>query len=291
VRPTPISVCRDADLFLPHQRIVASNRDEFLARPTTNVAWHDWTPPSTSCVDSSAQKRVLSGLDLTAGGTWFGISLPPPTKEGEQSSARPALRFATLTNFTEVIPPAVRPSRGKLVRDFLDLDLNSKPPLELSQSAHDAAEDALEEYLTAVEAVKQEYAGFNLLVGEIGASSPSSTSASPPSRSLPIDPSLVRLAYISNRESPTKRARILEPETLAEEGKSVRGLSNATLEVEVGEEEWPKVKSGAHAVEQAIKRVRKLDRNDERAEEILAEGLYEALRSVSDFLFPSLLTF
>jgi uncharacterized protein with NRDE domain len=230
---------------------------------------------------------------LTAGGTWFGISLPPPTEVAEKSTERPALRFATLTNFTEVIPPAVRPSRGKLVRDFLDLDLDSKPPLKTSQSAHDAAEDALEEYLIAVEAVKQDYAGFNLLVGEISASPRSSTSASPPSHSSPLTPSQVRLAYISNRESSTKRARILGPETSAEEGKSVRGLSNATLEVEVGEKEWPKVKSGAYAVEQVIKRVRTLERDDEKTEGVLAEGLYEALRSGSRFsssLFPGFLT-
>lgn len=261
--------------------MVASNRDEFLARPTTEASWHDWTAPTSANAASSAEKRVLSGLDLTAGGTWFGVSLPPPGENGKDSTRRPGLRFATLTNFTESIPPAARPSRGKLVRDFLDLDL--KPPLETSAADHAAAQDALEEYLVAVEAVKQDYAGFNLLVGEISSPSPSSSSKSSAASSTPSSSSPVRLAYISNRESSTKRARILDPETSAREGKSVRGLSNSTLEVEVGEREWPKVKSGALAVEQVLERVKKMGGDGEAVEKSLAEGLYDALRYISSF--------
>ncbi|GAA5849625.1 hypothetical protein JCM8547_000515 [Rhodosporidiobolus lusitaniae] len=251
--------------------IVASNRDEFLARPTTSVAWHNWAPASSPpSTQPTPENRVLSGLDLTAGGTWFGVSLPPPS--ASPAAKRPALRFATLTNFTEVIPPAKRPSRGNLTREFLDLDVSS--PLQEGQAA-----TSLEEYLEAVEGVKGEYAGFNLLVGEGSFPSSSSSSASS-SASTSIPPS-VRLAYISNRESQspsfTKRARILDPWTSAREGKTVRGLSNATLEVEEGEEEWPKVKSGAEAVEETVRRGEREGWKGREGEEKLAEGLYRAL--------------
>ncbi|GAA6033881.1 hypothetical protein JCM8097_000384 [Rhodosporidiobolus ruineniae] len=248
----------------PYALIVASNRDEFLARPTTSAAWHGWSSDSASATSAepTPSNRVLSGLDLTAGGTWFGVSLPP-FQSATPSHERLSLRFATLTNFTEVIPPAPRPSRGNLTREFLDLDLRSPGSASTSTS--------LEEYLSAVEAVKQQYAGFNLLVGEIFLPFPSPAASS---SSNPLSPPQVRLAYISNREtSPSKRARILEPASAGK--KTVRGLSNATLEVEEGEEEWPKVKSGAEAVEEVVKKLGAA--YAEVTEDQLADGLYEAL--------------
>ncbi|BGP18316.1 hypothetical protein JCM10213_008489 [Rhodosporidiobolus nylandii] len=242
----------------PYSLIVASNRDEFLARPTSSVAWHDWTTEAPAG-EPTEQKRVLSGLDLTAGGTWFGVSLPPADRS--KQAGAPILRFATLTNFTETLPPAARPSRGDLTRNFLDLD---------SLASSSTVPHSLEEYLASVEAVKQQYAGFNLLVGEISLPSPPSSAAAASSPS-------VRLAYISNRESPTKHARILDPGTSASESESVRGLSNASLEVEEGEEEWPKVRSGALAVEAALERCLAENARDKDGEEKLADGLYEAL--------------
>ncbi|GAA5992215.1 hypothetical protein JCM11641_001017 [Rhodosporidiobolus odoratus] len=338
----------------PYSLIVASNRDEFLARPTVEAGWHDWSPPSSSGSSESSssgnpertasrpmkQHRILYGLDLIAGGTWFGISLPPTVSSPSQSSAdtatqnpgsssptdkrptRPSMRFATLTNFTETLlppPPSseetVRPSRGNLVRDFLDLDLHLDSTS--SSSAPSTSEPAseptrgggktLETFLAEVEEVKGDYAGFNLLIGEItlppGPDPPpspsSSTSPAPETNPRPA----VRLGYISNREStstsPTshqpKVARILARPSLKDaEGDRnqvvVHGLSNATLEVEEGEEEWPKVKSGAKAVEKVVREVC-LDRaqaqegvskedesGDEKVrEERLVKGLYEAL--------------
>lgn len=243
------------------------------------MAWHDWSTSNPSD-EPTTKNRILSGLDLTAGGTWFGVSLPPSTSEGDTPpSARPALRFATLTNFTETLPPGIRPSRGNLTRDFLDLDLD--PPRAACVSLSPAPTTiTLEEYLAIVEKVKHEYAGFNLLVGEINPPSPSSPSTSSASIALPV-----RLAYISNRESPTKRARILDSSSSsgAREGKTVRGLSNATLEVEEGEEEWPKVKSGAQAVEEAVKEARRKGLKGRKGEDELVKGLYDALRCA--FLF------
>jgi len=73
---------------------VAANRDEYYARPTLPADWWADDP------------RILAGRDLTAGGTWLGI-----TRSG---------RFAALTNFRD--PPQHRadaPSRGGLVTSLL----------------------------------------------------------------------------------------------------------------------------------------------------------------------------
>ncbi|GAA5939608.1 hypothetical protein JCM3775_002066 [Rhodotorula graminis] len=255
-----------------HSLIIASNRDEFLARPTTTAAWHHWDPTSLA-QQPSPTHPVLSGLDLSAGGTWLGLSIHQPDSHDTAASDH-TLRFATLTNFTESIPPARRPSRGNLTRDFLDLDCAA------SSTASRAA--SLDEYLEHVEATKSAYAGFNLLVGEL--SFPSAAPAPPPSSSSSSSPSpaspspTVRLGYISNRETPSKRARVLP--SLGTAG-HVRGLSNATLEVDKGDTEWPKVKSGAAAVEAVARRVEDERRSeglgDDEVEERLAKGLYDAL--------------
>ena len=80
--------------------VVAANRDEFFARPTSPAAfWPD--------------RRLLAGRDLKDGGTWMGI-----TRSG---------RFAALTNYRD--PAKQREgtaSRGRLAIDFLCSD---QPPL------------------------------------------------------------------------------------------------------------------------------------------------------------------
>lgn len=83
-----------------HERfplVLASNRDEFFDRRALPAAW--WRPPGASA-------DVLSGRDLSAGGTWLGL-----TRAG---------RLALLTNVRE--PARFRPqapSRGALVLDWL----------------------------------------------------------------------------------------------------------------------------------------------------------------------------
>lgn len=74
--------------------IIAANRDEFYARETAPMAWHDSAPP------------VLCGTDLKEGGTWMGV-----TETG---------RFAALTNHRD--PSRIKPdaaSRGWIVSEFL----------------------------------------------------------------------------------------------------------------------------------------------------------------------------
>lgn len=103
----------------PQPLVVAANRDEFYARPAS--AAHYWND----------NPNIFAGRDLTARGTWLGVSR--------------AGRFAALTNFSAGDPVQDYPaSRGELVADFLASDL----------PAHD--------YLQDLE--KDHYAGFNLLI-------------------------------------------------------------------------------------------------------------------------------
>ena len=77
--------------------VVASNRDEFFARPTARLGW--WTP-------EPGVPDVLSGRDLQSGGTWLGM-----TAHG---------RMAMLTNVRGGrAHEADAPSRGKIVTDWL----------------------------------------------------------------------------------------------------------------------------------------------------------------------------
>jgi uncharacterized protein with NRDE domain len=105
--------------------VVAANRDEFLARPSAPAAF--W-PGSGG---------VLAGRDLSAGGTWLGV-----TRSG---------RFAALTNVRDprnVL--AAAPSRGAIVAGFL---LASDAPLP---------------HLRRVAADPVRRNGYNLLAGEGG---------------------------------------------------------------------------------------------------------------------------
>jgi len=98
--------------------IVAANRDEFYARPAQSA--HFWSDAS----------QVFAGRDLSAGGSWLGV-----TNSG---------RFATVTNFAEETGGPEPPlSRGALVGDFL---MGSEPAHQFSQQIHGA-----------------DYRGFNLL--------------------------------------------------------------------------------------------------------------------------------
>ncbi len=77
--------------------VLASNRDEFFARPTAPLSW--W--PATA-----GRPAVLAGRDLQAGGTWLGLSATG--------------RLALVTNVRDGRANAPgAPSRGRLVADWL----------------------------------------------------------------------------------------------------------------------------------------------------------------------------
>lgn len=122
---------------------------------------------------------VLAGRDREAGGTWMGV-----TRTG---------RFAALTNFREHHPGFIAArSRGLIVADFLRSDT---PPASFLEALYAKADD---------------YAGFNLLVGDLDG-----------------------LWYYSNRGRPPA------PVTTG-----VHGLSNRFLDTP-----WPKVTGGLAAFE------------------------------------------
>jgi uncharacterized protein with NRDE domain len=75
--------------------LLASNRDEFWARPTLPLT--SWTLPGGA--------KVCSGRDLQAGGTWLGFSS--------------AGRVAMLTNVRHGAPDVAPRSRGELVTRWL----------------------------------------------------------------------------------------------------------------------------------------------------------------------------
>lgn len=91
-------MCLAAFALAAHPRfslVIAANRDEFFARPTAPMAW--WP---------SGGIELLAGRDLSAGGTWFGL-----TRAG---------RLALLTNVREPGRQlADAASRGALVVDWL----------------------------------------------------------------------------------------------------------------------------------------------------------------------------
>lgn len=117
-------MCLAAFALNAHPRfplVIAANRDEFFARPAAQMAW--W----------AEQPDILAGRDLSAGGTWFGL-----TRAG---------RLALLTNVREPgrQDPAA-PSRGALVVDWL-------------KSRDDAADFARQ--------LAGGYNGFNLVTADL----------------------------------------------------------------------------------------------------------------------------
>lgn len=105
-----------------HPLVVAANRDELYARDTAPAQYWDDAP------------AVLAGRDLSAGGTWMGV-----TRSG---------RFAAVTNFAEAAPADAPRSRGELTSAFL-----------LGASAG-------EPYAMAIDG--SAYRGFNLLLWDGG---------------------------------------------------------------------------------------------------------------------------
>jgi uncharacterized protein with NRDE domain len=90
-------MCLAAFALNAHPRfplVIAANRDEFFARAAAPMAW--WAD----------HPDLLAGRDLSAGGTWFGL-----TRAG---------RLALLTNVREPVQQnADAPTRGALVVDWL----------------------------------------------------------------------------------------------------------------------------------------------------------------------------
>ena len=103
--------------------VLAANRDEQYGRPSSAADFWDDHP------------NVLAGRDLSAGGTWLGV-----TRNG---------RFAAVTNFREDPPYPIPPkSRGELTANFL------------------TGNDSPHHYLSQIAQFGDKYRGFNLVVGD-----------------------------------------------------------------------------------------------------------------------------
>jgi len=200
--------------------IIASNRDEYLDRPTEPMKiWandSDIGDSSNSNSDGSHQSQSnserhrrlsLAGRDLVGGGTWLGIALPNDvnsdsndgdTDEYEEdandnnNNSSVSLRWIAITNFRGVHHHG-RPSRGGLLMDYLDRD---------TPSAHS--------YVSNLKSRGHEYNGFNLLVGDESG-----------------------IHYCGNR---MKNNQFSNSEPLT---RGIHGLSNGLLDTP-----WPKVERG-----------------------------------------------
>ncbi|MGB0954821.1 MAG: NRDE family protein [Panacagrimonas sp.] len=85
-----------------HPLLMIANRDEFYARQAAPMDFWDDQP------------QILAGRDLSAGGTWLGVS-----RNG---------RLAAVTNVRVRQSPSASPkSRGELVTDFLQSEKSAKP--------------------------------------------------------------------------------------------------------------------------------------------------------------------
>ena len=151
-----------------YKLIVAANRDEFYARKTSPADFWKEHPQIVGGRDLEAQKP--DGIC----GTWMAMN-----KNG---------RIAMVTNYRDLKNlKSVAPSRGFLVTDFL---LSDESP---------------EKYLKAIEKKKNNYNGFNLILGNAK-----------------------ELFYLSNYK-----------EGIIKIENGFHGLSNALLDTP-----WPKVKRG-----------------------------------------------
>jgi len=77
--------------------ILCNNRDEWMTRPTEPVHWHSFNHHEATVSSSqaaSSEGDVLSGIDIIAGGTWFGIN----------KSGKVALLYVGLINLRSFLP-------------------------------------------------------------------------------------------------------------------------------------------------------------------------------------------
>ncbi|WP_174615894.1 NRDE family protein [Virgibacillus ihumii] len=105
-----------------YKLIIAANRDEFYQRPTADAHFWEDNP------------NILAGRDLTANGTWLGI-----TKQG---------RIAALTNYRDPEQTtAGKKSRGNIVKDYL------------------AGNAAPIEYIKELQSQQHNFVGYNVIAG------------------------------------------------------------------------------------------------------------------------------
>ena len=173
-------------IFVAHQvhpkypLIIASNRDEYLDRPTesmriwsvddfsdsdlvggtssrnsSDIGSNHHAQPSNHNNDHHHRRVSLAGRDLVRGGTWLGIALPNEIESDDDvddendDTYSPSLRWIAITNFREVEEKHGRPSRGGLLMEYLD-----------------GVYPSANAFVSGLLSRGQQYNGFNLLVGD-----------------------------------------------------------------------------------------------------------------------------
>lgn len=113
--------------------VLLSNRDEFLARPTEPL--HQWS-----------DQPIYAGRDSQSGGTWLGI-YQKYTQDNQSTLHQQNGRWAAVLNFRDGVQARLdERSRGELVTNFLTSNLS---PMAFARQIE-----------------LQEYAGFNLIIGD-----------------------------------------------------------------------------------------------------------------------------
>jgi len=165
-----------------YKLIFCANRDEFYNRKA--VEMHFW-PENDS---------ILAGKDVQGGGTWLGI-----TKKG---------KLAALTNFREqsTVSPT-KPSRGQIVKKFLEQDYETK------------------EFIDYLKKSKSFYEGYNLIFGTIDKLYYFSNRSN---GTLPISPGLYGLsnATLDTPWPKIKRGKALLAEAISKPDFSITELFN-----------------------------------------------------------------
>lgn len=191
-------------IFIAHQMhpryplIIATNRDEFLDRPTepmklrrfdsageetleengikypcantcNNEATRVYLPRSMKGIkhepDLSMNRRrySLAGKDLVGGGTWLGLDLIAKSEKNNVGT-KPSLRWIALTNYRGKSHKEEhgKTSRGELLLDFLGMK-NSNSRVDRINKALPSAESFISDLQ---QTRSNEYNGFNLLAGD-----------------------------------------------------------------------------------------------------------------------------
>lgn len=114
--------------------VLLSNRDEFLQRPTKPL--HQWS-----------DQPIYAGRDSQSGGTWLGIHQEQQQECQQQSFQQQNGRWAAVLNFRDGVQASNdERSRGALVTEFL---MGTLSPMDFARNIS-----------------LQEYAGFNLIIGD-----------------------------------------------------------------------------------------------------------------------------
>ncbi|KAF8510511.1 DUF833-domain-containing protein [Hysterangium stoloniferum] len=222
--------------------ILCNNRDEYLSRQTQTARWHSFDHDKFSVPKSGVKSStsVLSGIDVIAGGTWFGIN-----KKG---------KVALLTNINE--PPVDVPSsRGHLCSSYL---LHER----------DGLDTKLPKFMDELIESDMRYSGFNMLL-----LSPHAQTTSTPGSDKASTTVHYEFGVVSNNGAgkPIVQAPLILDTSACD------GMSNASLDGhdtftgEAHHNPWPKVAQGCELLSEIV--------DADYAEEELVEAIFRLLRN------------